>query len=129
MKKPRKILLVPMLAFGLLVVPMFAGLGTGEVAAQQSPAERVQRTVRNIDPESGNRNLSDQIRIVVNILLFIVGAVSVIMIVIGGLRYVLSGGDSNAVNGAKNTILYAIIGIVVAILAYAIVNFVIGQFV
>ena len=50
------------------------------------------------------------------------------MIVIGGMRYVLSGGDSNQITAAKNTILYAIIGIVVAILAYAAVNFVIGSF-
>lgn len=62
---------------------------------------------------------------ITNILLFIIGAVAVIMLVIGGVRYTVSGGDSNAVSAAKNTILYAIIGIVVAILAYAIVNFVI----
>ncbi len=62
-----------------------------------------------------------------NILIFVVGAVSVIMLIIGGFRYVLSGGDSSAVEGAKNTILYAIIGIIVAILAYAAVNFVISN--
>ena len=63
---------------------------------------------------------------ITNILLYIIGAISVIMLVIGGLRYVISGGNDQAVTGAKNTILYAIIGIVVALLAYAIVNFVIG---
>lgn len=66
---------------------------------------------------------------ITNVLLFILGAVSVIMIIIGGLRYVISGGDSSAVTAAKNTILYAIVGVIVAILAYAIVNFVIGSFV
>ena len=65
---------------------------------------------------------------ITNVLLFIIGAIAVIMIVIGGMRYVLSGGDSNQITAAKNTILYAIIGIVVAILAYAAVNFVIGSF-
>lgn len=65
---------------------------------------------------------------ITNVLLFIIGAVAVIMIVIGGMRYVLSGGDSNQITSAKNTILYAIIGIIVAILAYAAVNFVIGSF-
>ena len=64
---------------------------------------------------------------VVNILLFIVGAISVIMLIVGGIRYVVSGGDQSAVTGAKNTILYAIVGIVVAFLAYAAVNFVITQ--
>lgn len=66
---------------------------------------------------------------ITSILLFIVGAIAVIMIVIGGLRYVLSGGDSTQITNAKNTILYAIIGIIVAILAYAAVSFVIGSFV
>ena len=65
---------------------------------------------------------------ITNVLLFIIGAIAVIMIVIGGMRYVLSGGDSTQITAAKNTILYAIIGIVVAILAYAAVNFVISSF-
>lgn len=65
---------------------------------------------------------------VTNVLLFLIGAVSVIMLIVGGLRYVLSGGDSTAVTAAKNTILYAVIGIIVALLAYAIVNFVVTSF-
>lgn len=64
-----------------------------------------------------------------SVLLFIVGAIAVIMIVIGGLRYVISGGDSTQVQAAKNTILYALIGVIIAILAYAAVNFVINSFV
>lgn len=64
-----------------------------------------------------------------NVLLFIIGAVSVIMLIIGGIRYTVSQGDSSAVTSAKNTILYSIIGLVVAILAYAAVNFVLGNFV
>lgn len=65
--------------------------------------------------------------VVANILLFLVGAVAVIMLIIGGLRYVTSNGDQNAVTGAKNTIMYAIIGIIVAFLAYAGVQFVTSQ--
>lgn len=64
---------------------------------------------------------------ITNILLFIIGAIAVIMLIIGGVRYVVSAGDQNAVTSAKNTILYAIIGIVVAFLAYAAVNFVSNQ--
>lgn len=66
-------------------------------------------------------------RTITNILLFLVGAISVIMLVIGGIRYVVSGGDQQAVTNAKNTILYAIVGIVVAFLAFAAVNFVTEQ--
>ena len=64
---------------------------------------------------------------ITNTLLFIIGAISVIMIIFGGFRYVTSGGDSAGVTSAKNTILYAIIGLVVAILAYAILDFVLSQ--
>lgn len=61
-----------------------------------------------------------------NIALGIIGALSVIMLVWGGLRYILSGGDSKKVTDAKNTILYAIIGLIISVLAYAIVNFVLN---
>ena len=62
-----------------------------------------------------------------NVLIFLVGAVSVIMLIWGGLQYVISAGDSKRVESAKNTILYSIIGIVVALLAFAIVGFVTGS--
>ncbi len=64
--------------------------------------------------------------VIADTLIFIVGAVAVIMLIIGGLRYVISQGSKEGVESAKNTILYSIIGIIVAILAYAIVSFVTG---
>lgn len=64
---------------------------------------------------------------VVNTLLFLVGAISVIMLIIGGIRYIVSAGDQNQVTGAKNTIMYAIVGIIVAVVAYGIVNFVLTK--
>ena len=63
-----------------------------------------------------------------NVMLFVVGAISVIMVIIGGLRYVISGGNNTNVTAAKNTILYAVVGLVISIMAFAIVNFVIGRF-
>lgn len=65
---------------------------------------------------------------VVNVLLFVLGMIAVIMIVIGGIRYATSGGDSSQIQAAKNTILYAVVGLVVAIMSYAIVNFVLASF-
>lgn len=73
---------------------------------------------------TSGRTVPGTIRQITNILIFLVGAIAVLMIIIGGLRYVLSAGDQSATTSAKNTILYAIIGLVVAIMAYAIVNFV-----
>jgi hypothetical protein len=66
---------------------------------------------------------------ITNVLLFVIGAISVIMLIIGGIRYTTSNGDTGAVTTAKNTILYAVIGIVIALLAYALVNFVITSLV
>ena len=63
---------------------------------------------------------------ITNTVLYAVGIISVIMLIYGGLRYVISGGDSKKVTDAKNTILYAIIGLIISILAFAIVNFVIN---
>jgi hypothetical protein len=95
----------------------------------QSPADQIQGGVNDVDPEAGGGpTLSDQIEIVVNILLFLLGAVAVVMIVIGGIRFATANGDQSAVTSARNTILYAVIGLVVAIMAYAIVNFVLDQF-
>lgn len=62
---------------------------------------------------------------ITNTVLYIVGVVAVIMLIIGGIKYVVSGGDAKKVTDAKNTVLYAIIGLIIAFLAFAIVNFVI----
>lgn len=83
------------------------------------------------DCAKGNDQKSDlveNIRVITNTMLFAIGVVAVIMLVIGGFRYVFSGGNSTNTTAAKDTILYAVVGIVVALLAYAIVNFVLGQF-
>ena len=77
---------------------------------------------------AGTDQADSMIKIVINTILYIIGIISVIMIIIGGLRYTLSGGDSSSTKAAKDTILYAVIGLVVAIMAFAIVNFVVSKF-
>lgn len=63
----------------------------------------------------------------VNIISAIVGVVAVIMIIVGGFKYITSGGDQQKIASAKSTLLYAIIGLVIVALAQVIVHFVIGQ--
>lgn len=58
----------------------------------------------------------------------VVGAVCVLFILIGAIRYVTSGGDANGVSRAKDTILYAVIGLVVTLAAFLIVQLVLGLF-
>jgi len=62
----------------------------------------------------------------IDIMLYAIGIVSVIMLIIGGFKYVVSGGQKESVTNAKNTILYAIVGLLIAIFSYAIVHFVIS---
>jgi hypothetical protein len=64
---------------------------------------------------------------VIDIFSIIVGAVSVIMIIIGGFRYIVSGGESSNVSGAKNTIIFAIVGLVIVVLAQILVQFVLAK--
>jgi hypothetical protein len=64
---------------------------------------------------------------IVRLLSFVVGVAAVIMIILGGLKYVTSNGDANATSSAKNTILYAIIGVVVSALSQVIIEFVIRR--
>ena len=75
----------------------------------------------------GGPSVESIIGTVINVISFIVGVIAVIMIIIGGLRYITSGGDSNNTKGAKDTILYAIIGLVVVAMAQVIVRFVIKK--
>lgn len=64
---------------------------------------------------------------VVNTLSFIAGVASVIAIIVGGIMYITSAGDEGRVRSAKNTLLYAVIGVIISLSAYAIANFVVTQ--
>lgn len=64
---------------------------------------------------------------ITNVFSIIVGAASVIMIIYGGFRYVISGGESGRVGAAKNSLIYAIVGLVIVALAQLIVHFVLNQ--
>ena len=125
-KSIKTALLVPalVLAFGVGIAPA--------AFAEDASTLTITSGVSSAKGSGQSENLFGETGIfqtIVNVLLFVIGAVSVIMLVIGGIRYTISQGDQNQVTSAKNTILYAIIGIVVAILAFAIVNFVVTSLV
>ncbi len=71
--------------------------------------------------------INNIVHTIVNLLSAIVGIVAVIMIIVGGFRYITSGGNDASVTSAKNTILYAIIGLVVVALAQVIVRFTLSK--
>lgn len=76
---------------------------------------------------SGAVTVRDVVANIIKILFFVVGVAAVIMIIIGGFRYITSNGDSAQISSAKNTIIYALIGLAVAVLAQAIVAFVFNR--
>ncbi len=79
-------------------------------------------------PAGSPTDLLAQVKVVTNTLILAIGVISVIMIIVGGFRYALSAGDGKNTAAAKDTILYAVIGLVVALLAYAVANFVLARF-
>ena len=119
-----------------LGIPFFVGLAGLTIMPQVVHASPKSEVTKGITAANGGNECDDDscttlegtVKTITDVLLFIVGAVAVIMIIIGGIRYSTSGGDAGSIKGAKDTILYAVIGLVVAILAYAIVNFVLGAF-
>ena len=74
------------------------------------------------------RSVTGTLQQITDVLIFLIGAIAVIMVIIGGLRYVTSGGDQASLTSAKNTIMYSLIGLVVAFMAYAIVRFIFATF-
>lgn len=74
-----------------------------------------------------NRTINKIIHTIINLLSVVVGVVAVIMIIVGGLRYITSGDSDTSVTSAKNTILYAIIGLIIVALAQILVRFVLSK--
>ena len=105
---------------GVVTVVIASGSVSALTLQEGAEAARCSNCPRDL---FGNTGVFKQ---VTNTILYIVGIIAVIMLIIGGIRYVVSGGDSKKVTDAKNTVLYAIIGLVIAFLAFAIVNFVVS---
>ena len=120
-----------------LMALVLAFMGTGavfvETYAYECPgggtaASAAECGIKAADPDEGNGEALDvTVKNIINGVLYVVGILAVVMVIIGGVQYTTSGGDQAAVTKAKNTILYGIVGLVIAILAYAIVNFVVGK--
>ena len=77
---------------------------------------------------SAKQDLPDVITTIINVMLFIAGALAVIMIIYGGIRYITAHGDEKQVKVAKDTIVYSVVGLIIAILAYALVTFIFNRF-
>lgn len=116
MKVNKKIILPAMVVLLLSLLVM----ASPELAAAQSLGLKV-------NPPTNGSSLIGIVQIIINTLLAIIGTIAVVMLILGGIKYTTSQGDEKAIVSAKNTILYAIIGIVVAFAAWAIIGFVLNQ--
>ena len=108
--------IVALSALSLLLVAVFVAMPDVAYA---------QLDVNNINPggTAGNTTLTQLVQIIINTLLAVIGIIAVVMLIFGGIKYTTSQGDKTAIESAKNTILYAIIGIVVAFAAFALVSY------
>ncbi len=105
-----------------------APLVTAPVFAADPKTEVCQSINAGNDCNGGTGvDIASVVKAIINILSYIIGIAAVIMIVISGLRYITSGGDSSKVSGAKSALTYALVGIVVAALAQVIVKFALGS--
>ncbi len=119
-----KKLILAISLFGLLFSPILAsGSSYAAPALDQNAKSGFEKGIKD-SGGSNTDNLAPTIQDVINLLLYIAGIITIIYIVIGGIRYILSNGDAAAANKAKNNIIYALVGLVIAISAYSIVNFV-----
>lgn len=109
-------------------VTMLASPAAAASGLEQAPAREVA-----LLGDADALNLPDtrlgesQLDAVFNIVFTLAGSIATIFIIVGALRYALATGDPQKLEQAKKTVLYAIVGLVVTVLAFALVNFIIGQ--
>ena len=118
------------LTAGMLMVSLL-GVFTPVVSAANGInicSEENENSVYCKNKDSGGDQVGGIIKTIVEVLLMAVGAISIIMIVIGGILFALSSGDDQKAAKARSTILYAVVGLIVSIFASAIVNFVFDGF-
>lgn len=109
---------------GMLSAPTFAASGSAG-SAKNDVCNGI--TAAGGSCTESGQGLTNVIRTVINIISVVAGIAAVIMIIVGGLRYITSGGDSSKVASAKSAIIYAIVGLVIVVFAQAIVRFVLSE--
>jgi hypothetical protein len=114
------------------MVPAAAFAACSNIADQASKGANItagEGSASTCDSETGvsDGDLGELAAQVVNVFSLVVGAIAIIMIIYGGFRYITSGGASERVGNAKNTLIYAIVGLIIVALAQVIVHFVLNQ--
>jgi len=126
MKQIRK---AKVLAAVMCLATVFTAVSPVSLPVYADSRDEAQNGAKLVDGGGGsNQNLPDIITTIINVMLFIAGALAVIMIIYGGIRYITAHGDEKQVKVAKDTIVYSVVGLIIAILAYALVTFIFDRF-
>jgi hypothetical protein len=116
-----------LLALGLLMIPAVPAAATDpfrDVCDRPGTSQSEVCRNRGADPITGTNGILTR---VVNIIALIAGAAAVIIIIIAGFQFIMAGGDSSKIASARNAIIYAIIGLIVIVLARQIIVFIINN--
>ena len=133
MNKSIKKFLVTVSAIGAILFPVLAPAFAGAAPATTVASGVCGGAHLSVTPEacptngSTDTTLNNIIKTVIDLLTLVVGFISVVFLILGAFKYITSGGDSGKVTSAKNTILYALIGLVVVAVAQVIVRVVLGK--
>lgn len=121
------LLLFFVVGFSVTWVPNAVAASKDDVCAALNAGSTTAAGPGNCDGVHNGVTVEGIVKVAVQIISWIVGVAAVIMVIVGGLQYVTSGGDSGKVTSAKNMIMYALIGLVIVALAQVIVNFTINK--
>lgn len=123
--------LVTLLGFSFTATPLFLRAG----ALSVDPATNINCGASgdfsescDTAPDATDTTVTDTVQDAIRLFQVAVGLIAVVMIIFGGLKYITSGGNDNSVKAAKNTLLYAVIGLIIVLIAESLVRFVLTRF-
>src|ERR1039457_3096164 len=125
----KRLLLNPALILSLIVLPLwtFPLVAAADCPTPGNPSSQVLTGVGQTPNNCSDSGVTGTAAVAVNILSWVAGIVTVVMIIFSGIKYTTSGGDSQKVSSAKNSLIYALVGLVIVALTQTLVHFVLNN--
>ena len=125
-QKIKRYILVTITGLTLLAPGLVPAMASASITSDICTGSNVGSSTSSCTTNSSTDSLKKLAASIISVFSILVGVVAVIMVIFGGFKYITSGGDSNSVSGAKNTLIYAIVGLIIVALAQFIVHFVLN---